>query len=562
MNILLKTVLLLLVFILNLTFCNAQKIPENYFSPPMDIPMFLSGNFGEMRTNHFHTGIDIKTQGKIGFPVLSIDDGWVSRIKVSTSGYGNAVYIDHPNGYTSVYAHLDSYNDEISEFLKNAQYNIEEFRVDIYPGKGKIPVKRNEEIGKSGNTGHSGGPHLHFEIRETDTEFPVNPLLFGFDIKDNKEPKAYSIMAIPLDNQAKVYGNEIYDVIGNNRINATISVSGNVGFALKTYDYFDGSTNMCGTFQVKLYRDDQLIYSHTLDKLDFSTNRFVNAHVVYDYFKKNKSRFQRSYKLPFDQLSIYDKVLEEDQCFHEPNKIYKYRYELIDFHGNSTEVNFEVKAKETKDVLTEDELVFNFDQANEFHGEGISVYVPNGRLYNNVNFECHSTKKINGAITPSYKVSSQNTPLHDYIVVKIKTDNIDSVMHSKAVMVRYDSKKDKTTSLGGDYREGWMELKTKVFGIYGVMIDSIAPKITALDFKYNMKSKKTLTFKITDNLSGIYKYRVMIDGKWVLGKYFPNRAKLIYTFDEERLNHGKHSLLVMVKDGRGNETIFTDEFEW
>lgn len=535
------------------------EIPEGYFSPPVDIPMLLSGSFGEMRTNHFHTGIDIKTQGKIGIPIHAIDDGWVSRVRVSVSGYGNAIYIDHPNGYTSVYAHLHTFNEEITAFLRNAQYDLEKYSVDLYPAKGKIPVTRGQTIAKSGNTGRSGGPHLHFEIRETISELPVNPLLFGFDIKDHKAPKAYSVMAIPLDGEARVKGHEIQNVVSG-KLGSSFRVTGKVGFAIKTYDFFDGTNNQCGTYRVKLFRDDKLVYSHVLDRLDFYTNRFVNAHVVYDYFKKKKSRFQRSYQLPYDELPIYETVLDKNSWEHLADSVYHYRYVLEDYDGNITQVKFVVKgiSKEKNDGWEKPNFLYN--QPNEFHGEDHVIYIPTGRLYDDMFFECYETSTISGAITSSFYVGTPETPLQDNIIIKLKTEIQDSLLRDKAVVVRYDKSKDKITSIGGKYRLGWMEVKTKNFGVYTVMLDTTVPKISPINFKKNMKGKKTISFKITDDLSGIVSYKILIDGNWVLGEYFPSAAKLMYRFDEERLSRGEHTILVVVTDERGNEGIFTSQF--
>ena len=538
-----------------------MEIPKGYFSPPVDIPMLLAGSFGEMRTNHFHTGIDIKTQGKIGLPIHAIDDGWVSRIRVSLSGYGNAVYIDHPNGFTSVYAHLSKFNDEIAAFLKNAQYDLETYVIDLYPAQGKIHVSRDEIIAQSGNTGRSGGPHLHFEIRETKSELPVNPLLFGFDIPDHKSPKAYTVMAIPLDENAAINGNSIQEVIGS-KLGTAYQVKGKVGFAIKTYDFFDGTRNQCGTFRVKLYRNDQLVYSHVLDQLDFYTNRFVNAHVVYDYFKKNKSRFQRSYRLPFDELPFYERVLDKNQWNHLPDSIYHYRYVLEDYAGNLTQVNFTVKGIKQGSNSSWKTPNFLFGQPNEFHLENCAVYVPSGRLYDDIYFECNEMPKISGAISPTFKIGNPEIPLQDKIIIKIKTNIQDSLLRDKAVVIRYDAKKDKITSIGGKYREGWMEVKTKDFGQYAVLMDTVAPKISPLNFGKNMKGKKTMSFKITDDLSGIVNYKILIDGQWVLGAYFPRASKLEYRFDQFRLNHGNHSVLVVVEDERGNESVYSSDFVW
>ncbi len=537
-------------------------IPVGYFSAPVDIPMLLSGSFGEMRTNHFHTGIDIKTQGKIGLPIHAIDSGWVSRVRISLSGYGRAIYIDHPNGYTSVYAHLDSFNKEIGSFVEEAQYDLEQDVIDLYPARGKLPVSRHEIIGLSGNTGRSGGPHLHFEIRETKTEYPLNPLLFGFKIKDRVPPKAYAVMAIPLDQNALVLDSKIREVSSKN-LGVPFRVQGRVGFAIKTYDFFDGSRNSCGTYRVKLYRNDQLVYAHVLDQLDFYTNRFVNAHVVYDYFKQHNTRFQRSYKLPYDLLPFYDEVHDKNYFSHAPDSLYHYRYELEDYAGNTTEVKFDVKGIDVEAPSDFQVPNFKYDEPNDYHVAGCSVYIPVGRLYDDIFFQCEQrAKKLPEAITPIFRVGTPDIPLQDKIIIKLEVALQDSLLREKAVVVRYEQDEDKITAIGGDFRTGWMEVKTKDFGDYAVMIDTIPPKITPANFQKDMRKKNTMSFKISDNLSGIESYKILIDNDWVLATYIPRSSKLVYRFDANRLAHGKHTVLVIVADERGNESVYSSDFNW
>ena len=168
--------LIIIPFLFFISVSMAQNsYPQDYFQSPLEIPLILSGTFAELRSNHFHSGLDIKTQQQSGLKVMAAASGFVSRIKVSHFGYGKALYITHPNGYTTVYAHLQNFNPEIDAYIKHRQYKNESYEIELFPKAGELLVNNGDIVAYSGNTGGSGGPHLHFEIRNKQ-EHPMNPM--------------------------------------------------------------------------------------------------------------------------------------------------------------------------------------------------------------------------------------------------------------------------------------------------------------------------------------------------------------------------------------------------
>ncbi|HRW63920.1 MAG TPA: M23 family metallopeptidase, partial [Bacteroidales bacterium] len=278
-----KLGLVIYFFSLFLNAFNQTKSDNFNFISPVDFPIYLSGNFGEIRAEHFHSGIDIKTQGVEGKKIFAIENGHISRIKISANGYGKTLYIEHPNGYTSVYAHLSRYNHVIDKIVKELQYENKTFEINYFPKPNQIPVKKGQVIAFSGNTGRSFGPHLHFEIRETNYQVPVNPLIFNFEIKDNIAPQINHVAIYPLGNNSKInhqHNKLIIPAIKSNgnyilQDTSLLLVEGNIGFGIELYDYLNGSNNKCGIYTLSLFIDSLLVYNHKVDKVTFGETAYV-----------------------------------------------------------------------------------------------------------------------------------------------------------------------------------------------------------------------------------------------------------------------------------------------
>lgn len=554
-------------------FCIGQDtIPKNYFRSPLGIPLYLAGNFGELRSNHFHSGLDMKTQGKEGFKIYAAADGVVSRIKISPWGYGKTIYIDHPNGYTTVYAHLKGFKGEIASETKKYQYQKESWEIDWYPSDTLMQVKKGDVIAISGNTGGSGGPHLHFEIRETETEFPVNPLLFGFDIKDNIKPLIRSIVIKPLNDTSFVNNKNtpqrflVTGSDGNYRLkyNTPINAYGEIGFGIETIDKLNGYGNRNGIYTIELQQENTTIYKSEMKKFSFDQSRALNSLIDYEFYLKTKVRFQRSYIEPNNQLQIYKAQKNNGIVSFKKGDEINFKYIVKDTYQNTAKLNFKINGNVNKAALPtllkqKYDTLFSYQDSNYFSKPNIAVSIPKGALYKDLPLHFFTTDTMVGAITPTYFVHNDYTPLHHPITVSIKVGRLSEYLRSKATIVHFDNRK-RYYSKGGKWRNNFITAKSKNFGGFAVMIDTIAPKITPFNIvpNRNMANYKTLEIKIGDNLSGIKSYRGTIDGKWVIMEYEAKKAKLFYTFDN--LPKGKHEFKLEVIDGVGNIATTTIPF--
>src|SRR6056297_590248 len=349
-----KNIIFTLTFLIN-NFLFAQtnvNFPEDLFIPPVKIPIYLSGTFGELRSNHFHAGIDIKTGGETGKKIYTIQDGYVSRIHISTSGYGKSLYITHPNGYISVYGHLSRYNNKIEKYIKEYQYDNQTHTLKIFPDKSLFPVKKGDIIAYSGNSGYSFGPHLHFEIRKSKDHTPLNALLFNFDVKDNIKPKILGIAVYPANPNSYINGKNTKKIIDTKGIRGdyqlknddTLRVSGDIGFGIETYDYLNESNNKCGVYSIELKINNSRIYYHEIQEIPFHKMRFINTHIDYETKIKDGRKFQKSFISPNNDLSIYKNVVNNGIIHFSENRVYNIQYIVKDSYQNTSKLDFIVKA--------------------------------------------------------------------------------------------------------------------------------------------------------------------------------------------------------------------------
>ncbi|MEN8139085.1 MAG: M23 family metallopeptidase [Bacteroidota bacterium] len=541
---------LLILAVNNVSWAQAPKKYD--LVPPLDIPLILSGTFGELRSNHFHSGIDIKTKGIIGFPVKSISDGYISRISVSPWGYGKAIYVTHPNGLTSVYAHLQKFSPEIEKFVKNKQYDKKSYAINLFLKKGDLDVKKNDTIGKSGNSGSSGGPHLHFEIRDSKTQMPQNPFNYDYNIKDTRPPKINNVFIYDFDNMEgydeslnKV--NLSFDANKKEFFSNEITVSaGWVGLGVDSYDRLNYANNKNGVYGVKLFVDDELYFDYTMNSLVFSEQRYINSMIDYKYYSENRRRIQKLFLLPGNKLSIYSNNINNGFIKIEEGKKYSLKLMVEDYHGNKSVVNLKLNGTKAK-VKTEkpnvNKLVFDYTKNNIFESDSIRVNVPKGALYNNFNFDYNYK---NG----SHYIGREDIPLHKSYSLEIKAN--DSL--TEKMLIAKVTKRGGTISLGGKFKDGYIKTKTRSFGKFTITYDTKAPEIKGVniyDGKW-MSKDNFLKVKIKDNLSGIKSFNGFIDGEWILMEYDGKKNLLKYDFSDIDLNGKKHTFTLEVTDNVGN----------
>ena len=551
------------------TLISVSSFSQNYISP-FDFPLYLSGTFGELRSNHFHAGIDIKTESVEGKKIYAIEDGYISRIKISTWGYGRVLYIVHPKtGHTSVYAHMQVFNDHIENIIKKEQYKKESFEVNYYPDKNTILVNQGDVIGLSGNSGGSGGPHLHFEIRDTKTEHPLNPLEFGFEVLDNINPILTEIKIYPHKNSSVNNKNTAVRIplvkIENTyqlTSKSTIKVNGEISFAISTFDRQNGAPyNKNGVYSIKMYSDQQLIHHFEVDELNFSEKKFINAHIDYEEYSDNNIRFNRCFSLPYNKLSNYKININKGILSFTDTLTHQIKFEVRDIDNNLSIIEFEVQSQTTSpEFETEDSGDgFLYNQANIYKSLKFEAHLEKYSLYEDYNIHYETSPKTDSTLSEIHHFMSKNIPLHKEIVISIKED-ISSEIKDKVYIAKIRNN-GSFSYKGKTWRNGFLSAKTREFGKFTVVADTINPIIYNYKFTDNTKANYwgDISVKITDNESGISFYRGEIDGKWILMEYDYKSNLLIYRLPETT-QKGEHILKVVVKDRLGNKTEFKKEF--
>ena len=430
MNFLIRILSFLTVFFSLLSILS-QEINKYNFRPPIGIPILLSGNFGELRSNHFHTGLDIKTNGRINYRIYSIDTGFVSRINVSKRGYGKAIYVAHPNGFTSVYAHLDHFPEKIEKILRKRQYELQTETLTYYLDSLDITVSKGEVIAYSGNTGGSSGPHLHFEIRETKSEHPINPELFNFDIVDNKPPiinklRLYSFLN---SNSLDSYSTKDFLTIKKSqnyhlKYDSIIYLNGLSGFGLKSTDYYDNSSNRCGVYSINMYIDQQLKYQLKFDEIDFETNRQTNIHKDYSAYQKQREKIHKMYIHPNNELQIYKKNIGNGLICFQDTLIHEIQIVVGDIKNNISRFKFFVKNTSTGSC--ENDFSFQKIQPTNIYSPDSSMLVvmDTNALYDNTPIYPIKKQSI-------YTFNNSNIPLKRKFILSIKLSKNESLNRDK-----------------------------------------------------------------------------------------------------------------------------------
>ncbi|WP_108423497.1 M23 family metallopeptidase [Flagellimonas amoyensis] len=541
-----------------------EKYPKEVFQSPLEIPLVLAGTFGELRSNHFHSGIDIKTQQREGLPVLAVADGTVTRIVVSHWGYGKALYVAHPNGYTSVYGHLKKFGPEIEEYVKKVQYAKQSYEVEIFPDYGELKVSQGTTVAFSGNTGGSSGPHLHFEIRSSVNEKPTNPLLYGYDVRDATDPTLLGLYAYPLSKDALINQSEEKIQINYTKqadgsfLAEKVTASGSIGFGINTFDRQDMAANQNGVYSVRQTVNGRVYSEFDFETFSFGETRYINTLIDYAHFYKFRQRIQKCFKEPFNHLSIYKSLYNNGQLDLEEGMSYNVELLISDIAGNTTKLIIPVEGKkEMAKKLKTDKTSSDFilaDKPNNFDLGAAKVYFPANTFYDDFYIDL---KKGDDTVV----IHDNSVAAHRNFTISFDPSKYPPSERDQMFIAHLDE--NRRPSYSKTYkRDGSFTTRTRTLGTYTLAKDSVAPSITPKNFKERqwLSNYSYLSLTITDDLSGIDTYSATLNGEWILMEYEPKTNTITYNFDDKILNATECELKVTVTDNVGNSSTFISTF--
>jgi murein DD-endopeptidase MepM/ murein hydrolase activator NlpD len=542
----------------------SSNYPINSFNNPLEIPLVLSGTFGELRTNHFHSGLDIKTQGREGLNVFASANGFVSRIKISHWGYGKALYITHANGYTTVYAHLKKFNKRIEDYVKKQQYKKESFEIQLFPSSKTLPITKNEIIAFSGNSGGSGGPHLHFEIRDTKSEKIINPMLFGITISDSKKPRINTLIGYSLTkkshiNQLAVPTQLTLVQLDNGDFLAKkINAFGKIGFGINAYDQLDNAYNKNGLYSLLMKVNGETVHEFNATTFSFSESKYINLLIDYERFRKIKQRIQKCFIEPANKLSLYKKSNSKGYLTIKDGLNYNVEIIAKDFKGNSQKITIPIVGKRdsilVKKEITSTPYKINHTEFNKFSKDNITIAFPKNTFYNDFYLDFNTTDSIVKVHTPTVPLNKRYTLTFD---VSKYGENEKKHLYIASINDKGYSQYESTVK-----KEMSFYTSIKKLGKFTLLSDNKAPNIRLIDFKNEqwLTNFNTLKVKITDKDSGIKSYRGEIDSEWILMEYDPKKNLLYYNLNDKIFTTAKHILKVIVTDNVGNTTTLNTTF--
>ncbi|MFN5493787.1 MAG: M23 family metallopeptidase [Bacteroidota bacterium] len=549
-------------------FSMLAQTDTSYFRWPLDIPISLSGNFAELRNNHFHSGLDIRTNSREGLPVYAVADGYVSRIKVSPYGYGKALYVTHPNGKVSVYAHLRNYADSIRTFVEDEQYNQKKFEVELFPKKGELLVKKGEVIAFSGNTGGSEGPHLHFEIRDEKTEWALNPLKQGFHLPDSVSPELITIKLQPINETSSVNGKkqaaEIRVLKKNGQFirmpSDTPVVHGTIGLLLEGFDFENDNQNRNGIYRVSLSLDDKPFFAMQMDGFSFDVTRQINGHIDFKEKKLKGNLFQRCYVLPGNVLPFYQTDTKRGYMAFSDDSLHLISIQASDVSGNMCMIQLPIKS--TSEVSfdagpenkTKPSARFRYDAINRFSKDEFSLLIPEGSLFDDLDFYFSSNDTSSKFYSPVYKVHREHEALAGTMEMAIKLKNIPAALTHKVCVASVSGLRMVAEKTRWDHALGGVRAEVKNFGRFVLALDTTPPVISSPEqLKPEKCDSSLVSLKIYDSFSGIRSYDVYLDDEWTLFEYDAKNQSLSRWFAANDSSLNYQGMRVVVTDQKGNE---------
>ncbi|MEP7164910.1 MAG: M23 family metallopeptidase [Ferruginibacter sp.] len=533
-----------------------KNYPQQYFQWPVGTAVGIVANFGELRPNHYHMGLDCRTDQKVNVPVYAAAEGYIARVKIEPFGFGRSITINHPNGLSTLYAHLNLFAPELEKYITDQQYKLQQWDVTIAVPEKLFPVSKGDPIAYSGNTGGSQGPHTHFEIRDTKTDKVLNPLLFGFPIPDTIPPNIirlaiYDRRYSTYEQIPKIYSLKKIKGIYQ-PVTAIIPVSTDkLSFAITAFDRYTGSTNQNGIYKALLYDNGNAICGFEMDSISYDETRYLNAHIDYKTRSNGGPFLEHLSRLPGYINGIYKTDDSDGVIFLEDTTVHLIKILVTDANGNNSTLEFYVKinAVVEKNIVANRSIVFYPGYVNVFENADICFYLPENCIYDSFHFTYNEVVPASGKRI--YQLHNTSVPLQTYFPVSIRAD-FSTNDTGRIVMKRSSgSKEDYKKAV---YENGWYRASFREFGNFQLMVDSIPPAVTPLGFKEGMKTSKLsrIKFAVIDNTEEIKKFTALLDGNWL--RFSNDKGRnFIYEFDEH-CSSGEHELIIIAEDQVGNKT--------
>jgi len=534
---------------------------EYNLNSPIDLPLNLSGTFGEFRSSHFHYGLDVTTNKKSGYNVYSIDSGSIVRINVSTSGYGKVLYINHPNGLTSIYAHLKEFSPKIQKYIKTQQYLNKSYSVQKFFNNGEMKVNKGDIIGYTGNTGGSSGPHLHFEIRDTKSQNPINPLSFNYKYDDSNRPIIKSLYVFDEDDIFKKGNPKKYEI---KKINDSLYIadkiiySNKIGIGIEVYDrQSKNNYNRNGVYEVKMFLDSVLNFSYKMDKINIDESVFRKIFYDYSLLKTKKKRIQKVYYPPNSKLNFLNHNVNTG-IFESSDKDEKdVLLEVSDWNNNKSYLNFKIEGN-TSNLLekSKDGIEIETSQKYMIKKNNVEIVFNKNSFFNNVALNIKSQND-------TLKIDEDIYPLRKSYNIKIYKQVEDSIKKRQS-FIGLINKNGKLSYLKTSNKDNFFSVNSSNLGSFTLSRDSINPEIKALNFSLNkdISNQKTIRLRIYDKTSGIKSYNVFINNKWALFEHEPKSNLIFHNIDDGIIENGENNITIKVIDGVGNKTEFKSKVYW
>lgn len=555
--------LLVSYFSVNAQPSGKTEYPHGYFRNPLAVAMDLSGNFGELRPNHYHMGLDLKTLQRENLPVYSAAEGYIARIKIEPGGFGRAIYINHPNGFTTLYAHLNNFAPALEAYVKREQYRLEQWRIFIDIPPEMFPVKKGEFIAFSGNTGGSQAPHLHFEIRRTVDDVNVNPLLFGFPLKDNTSPRVLRIAVYDRTKSTYEQSPRLIPLkaTGAGRYTTTLPLvtmsTPHVSFGISAYDTHTGSSNLNGIFESTLSMDDAPVISFRMDGISYNDTRYMNAHIDYRTRTTARSYIQHLSDLPGYINSIYTRHQGDGVLDISDGAVHNIRIEVKDAYGNTSTLTTKVQYREPTTVNrspSSDKMFYPL-MVDGFESEDCEYYIGERCLYDSARIRYSSATAANPQVVSAvHAIGSSHIPLQESFLVRIRpTKSLTEEQQQRTVVQWYSGSRKDVQKV--EWQNGWAAARFRDFGFYQLVVDEIPPVIVPIGFTdgSNLSKATRIAFTVTDNLDKFKNVRAELDGNWLRFTNDKGRT-FVYRFDEKCLA-GKHELKITAEDEAGNSVV-------